>query len=108
MCPPAGARRRGSSPRRWAATSSAWGDTCTTPACRCGRRLFGVSGEGLRLKNGHRYRVVGTYDNPTGKLIKMGAMAHMVGLFVPDDYARWPKLDLTAETRQEDLAALNE
>ena len=75
---------------------------------KIGRRLFGVSGEGLRLKNGHRYRVVGTYDNPTGKLIKMGAMAHMVGLFVPDDYARWPKLDLTDETLQEDLAALNE
>jgi hypothetical protein len=75
---------------------------------KIGRKLFAVSGEGLRLKGGHRYRVVGTYDNPTGKLIKLGAMAHMVGLFVPDDYARWPKLDLTDETLQEDLAALNE
>ncbi len=72
------------------------------------RKLFGVGGSGLRLKEGHPYRVVGVYDNPTGAMIKKGAMAHIVGLFVPDDYARWPKLDLSDPGTQDDLAFLAE
>lgn len=72
------------------------------------RKLFGVLGAGLRLKEGYPYRVVGVYDNPTGVLIKKGAMAHIVGLFVPDDYAKWPKLDLTDPGTQDDLAFLTE
>jgi hypothetical protein len=75
---------------------------------KIGRKLFGVSGQGLALKAGRRYRVVGVYDNPTGKLIKAGAMAHMVGLFAPDDYSKWPALDLTDPTLQDDLAFLTE
>ena len=47
------------------------------------RKLYGVSGEGLKLKANHRYRVVGEYDNPTNETKVKGAMAHMVGLFVP-------------------------
>ena len=62
------------------------------------RHLFGVTGEGLKLKGNHRYRVVGEYDNPTGETLVKGAMAHMVGLFVPDDMAKWPKID-PAESR---------
>src|SRR5918997_1845499 len=31
---------------------------------KMGRKLFGVSGKGLRLKANYRYRVVGEYDNP--------------------------------------------
>ncbi len=75
---------------------------------KIGRRLFAVSGEGIHMKAGHRYRVVGVYDNPTGKLIKLGAMAHMVGLYTPDDYSKWPALDLTDATLQDDLAYLDE
>lgn len=71
------------------------------------RKLFGVSGEGLRLKAKHRYRVVGEYDNPTGKLRVKGAMASMVGLFVPDDMKRWPKVDPRDATYQRDLASLD-
>ncbi|MEP7228238.1 MAG: hypothetical protein ABI785_12800 [Gemmatimonadales bacterium] len=70
------------------------------------RKLFGVSGEGLRLKPRHRYRVVGEYDNPTGKLRVKGAMASMVGLFVPDDMNRWPAVDPRDPTYQRDLASL--
>ncbi len=70
------------------------------------RKLFGVSGEGLRLKPRHRYRVVGEYDNPTGKLRVKGAMASMVGLFVPDDMKRWPAIDPRDPTYQRDLASL--
>jgi hypothetical protein len=72
------------------------------------RKLFGVSGEGLKLKGGHRYRVVGEYDNPTGKTIHDGAMAHMVGLFVPDDMAQWPSVDPKDPTMQKDLASLQQ
>jgi hypothetical protein len=70
------------------------------------RKLFGVSGEGLRLKPRHRYRVVGEYDNPTGELRVKGAMASMVGLFVPDDMNRWPAIDPRDRTYQRDLASL--
>jgi hypothetical protein len=72
------------------------------------RKLFGITGEGLKLKGGHRYRVIGDYDNPTGKMIPMGAMAHMVGLFVPDDISLWPKVDPRDPTIQKDLASLQQ
>ncbi len=71
------------------------------------RKLFGVSGKGLRLKPNHRYRVVGEYDNPTGELRVKGAMASMVGLFVPDDMKRWPQIDPRDATYQRDLASLD-
>jgi hypothetical protein len=71
------------------------------------RKIFGVSGQGLRLKAKHRYRVVGEYDNPTGELRVKGAMASMVGLFVPDDMKRWPAIDPRDPTYQRDLASLD-
>ena len=70
------------------------------------RHLFGVSGDGLELKANHRYRVVGEYDNPTGETLVKGAMAHMVGLFVPDDMAKWPKIDPRNADYQRDLISL--
>lgn len=71
-------------------------------------KLFGVTGEGLKLKGGHRYRVVGEYDNPTKETIHQGAMAHMVGLFVPDDMRQWPTIDPNDPTLQKDLASLEQ
>jgi hypothetical protein len=73
---------------------------------KVGRKLFGVSGAGLRLREGHRYRVIGEYDNPTGEMIHNGAMAHMVGLFAPDNLAKWPAIDPADATYQKDLASL--
>ncbi len=70
------------------------------------RKLYGVSGDGLKLKGDHKYRVVGEYDNPTGETLVKGAMAHMVGLFVPDDMSQWPKIDPSDPTYQRDLASL--
>ncbi len=70
------------------------------------RKLFGVSGKGLRLKANHRYRVVGEYDNPTGEVRVKGAMASMVGLFVPDDMKRWPAINPRDPTYQRDIASL--
>jgi hypothetical protein len=70
------------------------------------RKLFGVSGDGLRLKSKRRYRVVGEYDNPTGETLVKGAMASMVGLFVPDDMGHWPAIDPNDQTYRRDLASL--
>ena len=70
------------------------------------RKLFGVSGDGLRLKANRRYRVVGEYENPTGEMRPKGAMASMVGLFVPDDMRRWPKINPRDPTYRRDLASL--
>ncbi len=70
------------------------------------RKLFGVSGKGLRLKANHRYRVVGEYDNPTGQRLVKGAMASMVGLFVPDDIKRWPAINPRDPIYRRDLASL--
>ena len=72
------------------------------------RKLFGVLGRGLKLRSDKRYRVVGIYDNPTGATIPLGAMAEIVGLFVPDDMSLWPKLDLDDPIMQRDLASLAE
>ena len=70
------------------------------------RHLFAVSGRGKKLEANHRYRVVGVYDNPTGKTLELGAMSHMVGLFAPDDITKWPAIDLEDPEYQKDLASL--
>jgi hypothetical protein len=70
------------------------------------RKLFGVSGDGLRLKPNRKYRVVAEYDNPTGEMLSKGAMASMVGLFVPDDMGRWPRIDPRDPIYRKDLASL--
>lgn len=56
-------------------------------------RLMGIKGDGLRLKANRRYRVRADYDNPTGMVLKQGAMGLIVGAFVPDDPSKWPALD---------------
>jgi hypothetical protein len=71
------------------------------------RSLPGVTGDGIALKGGHRYRVVGVYDNPTGETVN-AVMAHMSGIFAPDDPSQWPALDLADSTLQDDLASLDE
>jgi hypothetical protein len=70
------------------------------------RRVFGIRGEGLRLRAGHRYRVVAEYNNTSGAVLKNGGMAHMVGLFAPDDLARLPSIDPTNSDYRSDMASL--
>lgn len=74
---------------------------------KMGRQLFGVRGSGLRLRAGHRYRVVAEYNNPTGMTLHNGGMAHMVGLFAPDDVAKWPRIDPEDPTYQKDIMSLD-
>ncbi len=71
------------------------------------RSLPGVGGDGVRLRAGRKYRVIGTYNNTTGEPIP-GAMAHITGIFAPDDMMKWPKVDLSDEVIQDDLAWLTE
>jgi hypothetical protein len=70
------------------------------------RRFFKLIDARLRLESGMRYRVVGVYDNPTGRAIPDGGMAHIVGPFVPDDLAAWPPLDRAGPEYEADRAAL--
>lgn len=70
------------------------------------RSLPGVRGRGTLLKANRRYRVVGVYDNPTGQVLRNGAMAHIAALFAPEDLAKWPAVDLADPAFQRDLASL--
>lgn len=70
------------------------------------RKLPGVGGAGLKLKAGHRYRVVGVYDNLTSDTLINGAMAHITGIFAPDDFSKWPGVDEADPDYQKDLASL--
>lgn len=57
------------------------------------RKFPGIAGDGIRLTAGRRYRVTGTYDNPTGRTIEDGAMVHLIYLLVPDRMQDWPAAD---------------
>lgn len=70
------------------------------------RRLFKLLDARIPLEAGRRYRIVGVYDNPTGEPIRDGGMAHIVGLFVPDDAGRWPELDPNERAYRADVEAL--
>jgi len=70
------------------------------------RSLPGVRGAGIALKGGRTYRIVAVYDNPTGHLLHNGAMAHITGIFAPDNPADWPAIDESDPQYQRDLAAL--
>lgn len=70
--------------------------------------LPGISGSGIKLVAGRRYRLTGTYDNRTGKSIEKGAMIHMALLYVPDHPNQWPALDTTDADWKVDVARLVE
>ncbi len=61
---------------------------------------------GLKLKPDHKYRVVGVYDNPTCGVIPQGAMAVLVGVFIPDDMSKWPAVNRLDPLYAEDYAQL--
>ena len=57
------------------------------------RVKFLLKRRGLRLRAGHRYRVVAVYDNPTGSVIKGGAMGFVAGAFIPENVAALERVD---------------
>jgi hypothetical protein len=70
------------------------------------RKWLGLRSSPLRLEAGRRYRVVGAYESPLDETLADGAMAHIVGIFAPDDMSRWPALDAENELLLLDAAAL--
>lgn len=70
------------------------------------RKLPGVAGDGIALRAGRRYRVVGEYHNTSGRAIPDGAMAVIGGLFVPRCMECWPGIDRSDPAFQRDLATL--
>jgi hypothetical protein len=69
--------------------------------------LFGLRGQGRPLRAGHRYRIVAVYDNPTGRVLRDGAMGEMALLFVPDRPEDWPILDGTSDGVVREVAVLS-
>ena len=56
--------------------------------------LYGILGRGPHLLAGRQYRLVAVYQGSPADSIR-GAMGLMGGIFAPDDYRKWPKLDRT-------------
>jgi hypothetical protein len=71
------------------------------------RKLFGVKGDGLRLRAGRPYRVVAVYRNPMERTLVAGGMAVLAGIFSPDHPADWPRLDRSDTVFRADLAGLD-
>jgi hypothetical protein len=70
------------------------------------RSLPGVRGGGIKLTAGRKYRIVGTYNNLTSDRLINGGMAHISGIFAPDDPKQWPGIDQSDPEFQKDLASL--
>lgn len=72
------------------------------------RKILGATGGGLRLRAGRRYMVVAKYYNPTGRRLRLGAMAAMAGIFSPDHPERWPALDKGNSVNVAELESLGQ
>lgn len=71
------------------------------------RKYPGIADAGIHLTAGHRYRIIGTYENPTGRTIRDGAMVHLIYLFTPDRRTDWPSLASAGAGLAADLAWLD-
>ena len=71
-----------------------------------GRDREGRSDPRLPGVLGRRYRLVATYDNPTGRVSPDGGMGEAGIGFTPDDPSEWPKLDTSDPEIARDLANL--
>jgi len=60
----------------------------------------------LRLRQGHRYRIVTEYDSPVHQTIAAGGMANILGVFSPDLNSPWPALDPEDPTFKKDIESL--
>jgi hypothetical protein len=59
---------------------------------------------GKRIYTDHTYQVAVTYNNPTGAVIPNDGMGVAAGIFAPDDYRSWPKVDKSDPLYQVDRA----
>lgn len=70
------------------------------------RILPGAAGNGIRLRQGRRYRLVASYDNPTGQALPRGGMANLILLFAPDQLEAWPAVAPGDASYRKDLRYL--
>lgn len=68
------------------------------------RRFFNLFDASIALETNHMYRIVGVYDNPTGKT--QTGMAQIGALFRPDDPDAWPTNDRSDPVYQLDVSGL--
>lgn len=68
------------------------------------RKFYAVNA--IRLKEGHRYRVVAEYDSPLANTVTKGAMGNLVGVIAPDDMRKWPKVEPDDPDFRKDMASL--
>jgi hypothetical protein len=67
-------------------------------------RFYKWNSLGVHIEPGHRYRVSVVYENPTGRVLHLGGMGAVAGLFVPARGARWPLVDPADTVFQRGLA----
>lgn len=70
------------------------------------RTMFPFKRNGLRLDANRRYRVVAVYDNPTGAVIRGGAMGFLAGAFTPRDIGGFGTVALSDERFVRDVQKL--
>ena len=63
--------------------------------------FFAVGGQ--KISSGDRLKVTASYDNPTGHLLRQGAMGIVVGYFVPADDAPFAVFRHAAKTPEHDM-----
>jgi len=69
------------------------------------RALLALLTDGPHLEAGRHYRLVVTYENPTGATLT-GMMGMMGGIFAPDNPRAWPSIDAGDRDYIADLANL--
>ncbi|HEX4633924.1 MAG TPA: hypothetical protein VH163_08835, partial [Gemmatimonadales bacterium] len=67
------------------------------------RKLFAVTGRGLRIEANHPYTMIAAYENTTRDTLSE-AMGEIMAIFAPDDFAHWPKMDYASKDLWADLA----
>ena len=69
------------------------------------KKWIGLFGRGIPLRGGRRYRLVADYDSPARDTLRSGAMGQMMGVFAPDDWSAWPRVDAGDRDYRKDAAA---
>jgi hypothetical protein len=60
----------------------------------------------LKLREGHRYRVVAEYNSPLHEVVPKGAMGNMFAVIAPDDLRKWPAIDPSDPSFKRDMESL--
>lgn len=67
------------------------------------KKFIGLTGVGVPIATGHRYRVTVFYNNATGQTLEEGGMGVVAGLFKPARAVPWPTAETTDSIYVRDL-----